>query len=175
MWYINFVKTYPILSAIIQFAILGTLGEIISKWIINKKVSLAFTPLHILWKMIEWGILAVCIKYAFIGFTSFVEGLAAHNYLPELNLFTKAFAISAFMNLQFGLFLVIAHRLLDNVYTRKINFTNIDKSMLSLLWFWIPAHTITFMLPKDFQIGLAALWSVMLGIILGYFNQSKKK
>jgi hypothetical protein len=40
-----------------------------------------------------------------------------------------------------------------------------------MIWFWIPAHTITFSLPTDFQIGLAALWSVVLGVILGFFNR----
>jgi len=77
------------------------------------------------------------------------------------------------MNLQFGPFLVIMHRLLDNVITRKKNWDNINKSLLSLLWFWVPAHTITFILPKPFQIGLAALWSVVLGIILGFYNRRK--
>lgn len=169
--YIEFVKANPILSAIIQFAILGTFGEIVSKWIINKKVTIPFTGKHIAWKAFEWALLAVCIKYAFIGFNGFVEALVEHNYLPQTNLFTKAFFISSLMNLQFGPFLVIVHRILDNLYTREKNWNNIDKGLLSLLWFWIPAHTVTFMLPKEFQIGLAALWSVALGIILGYYNK----
>ena len=32
--------------------------------------------------------------------------------------------------------------------------------------FWIPAHTLTFMLPSEYQVMLAALLSVALGIIL---------
>ncbi|MCK4715818.1 MAG: hypothetical protein KAT54_03345, partial [Candidatus Marinimicrobia bacterium] len=91
----------------------------------------------------------------------------------EMNILGRAFAISTTMNLQFGPFLVIMHRLLDNAITRNRNWDNIDKSLLSLLWFWVPAHTITFILPKPFQIGLAALWSVVLGIILGFYNRRK--
>ncbi|MBU4445658.1 MAG: hypothetical protein L6422_09545 [Candidatus Marinimicrobia bacterium] len=53
------------------------------------------------------------------------------------------------MNLQFGPFLVIMHRLLDNAITRKRNWDNIDKSLPSLLW------------------------SVVLGIILGFYNRRK--
>ena len=121
-------------------------------------------------KMLEWAFLAVCIKYAFVGFNGFVDGLTAHGLLPELGPVGRAFAISAAMNLQFGPFLVIAHRLLDNAIARKNNWANLDKGMLSLLWFWIPAHTVTFILPKPFQIGLAALWSVVLGLILGFYN-----
>ncbi len=122
-----------------------------------------------------WSILAVCIKYAFVGYNGFIDRLIEENFLPSLNKFTHAFAVSAAMNLQFGLFLVIFHRLLDNIYPRQSNWKNIEKGLFSLLWFWIPAHTITFMLPKDYQIGLAALWSVTLGIILGYFSQTGLK
>jgi hypothetical protein len=75
------------------------------------------------------------------------------------------------MNLQFGLFLVLMHRYLDNIIERKKNWKNIDKGFYSLLWFWIPAHTITFILPKEFQIGLAAVWSLALGLILGFYRR----
>jgi uncharacterized membrane-anchored protein len=65
------------------------------------------------------------------------------------------------------------HRILDNLIARKVNWKYIDKGLLSLLWFWIPAHTVTFTLPRPYQIGLAAVWSVMLGIILGFYNRRK--
>jgi short-subunit dehydrogenase len=45
------------------------------------------------------------------------------------------------------------------------------KELKSLIWFWIPAHTITFMLPKPYQIGLAALWSIVLALILGIYKR----
>ena len=157
----------------IQFAILGTCGDIISKWIIQRRIFAPFDLGTTLLKMAEWAFLAVCIKYAFIGFNGFVDSLIEHNLLSQMNIFGRAFAISTTMNLQFGPFLVIMHRLLDNAVMRKRNWDNIDKSLLSLLWFWMPAHTITFILPKPFQIGLAALWSVVLGIILGFYNRRK--
>jgi hypothetical protein len=173
-YYILLVKTHPIIMAMIQFAILGTFGEIISKWIINKKISLPFRVNILILKMLEWAILAVFIKYAFAGFHGFIETLINNGMLPKLNLFFKAFAISVATNIQFGLFLVLFHRILDNLVMREKNWNNIDKGFYSLLWFWIPAHTITFMLPKVYQIGLAALWSVALGIILGFYNKKEK-
>jgi hypothetical protein len=36
----------------------------------------------------------------------------------------------------------------------------------SLLWFWIPAQTVTFSLPPEFRILIAALLSICLGVIL---------
>lgn len=172
-FYIDMVTAYPILTAMIQFAVLGTLGDSISKWIVNKKIYIPFGIKTLVLKMLEWALLAVFIKYAFVGFGYFVSGLVEKNLLPELNHFWNAFAISTTMNLQFGPFLVLMHRLLDNLIAKENNWKNIDKGFYSLLWFWLPAHTVTFMLPKPFQIGLAALWSVALGLILGLYSTRK--
>lgn len=173
-WYIQAVTAHPILMAIAQFSILGTFGEVVSKWIVHKKVFMPFTLKMTLWKMVVWSILAVAIKFAFAGFKGYVQALVEHNLLPQAvstNRFLKAFSLSTFTNLQFGVFMVVFHRVLDNIVLKTKNWQGLDKGMLSMIWFWIPAHTITFMLPKVYQIGLAALWSVALGIILGLFNK----
>ncbi len=169
--YIDLVKAYPIYSAMVQFAILGTLGDIISKWMQQAKIFLPYKWTIIILKMAEWAVIAITIKYAFVGFQGFVDSLIEHQLIPELGKFGSAFTLSAMMNLQYGLFLVIFHRVLDNLIAREKNWKNIDKGMLSLIWFWIPAHTITFMLDKPYQIGLAAIWSVVLGTILGFYNR----
>jgi len=170
-WYVELVSAHPILTAIIQFAVLGTLGDAVSYWIVKRKIFSPYDIKTLFMKIIEWSILAVMIKYAFIGFHGFVEALIDNNYLPQLEGLGKSFAISTSMNLQFGPFLVIMHRLMDNLMAGKQNWKNLDKGFYSLLWFWIPAHTITFILPKEFQIGFAAVWSLALGIILGFYNR----
>lgn len=170
-WYIEFVTAQPIVSAIIQFALLGTLGDTVSFWIVKRKIFLPYNHKTLILKIVEWSILAVMIKYAFIGFHGFIEALINNGYLPRIEGIGKSFAISTSMNLQFGPFLVIMHRLLDNLIAGKPNWKNLDKGFYSLLWFWIPAHTITFILPREFQIGLAAIWSLALGIILGFYNR----
>jgi len=170
-WYIELVTAQPIITAIIQFAVLGTLGDIISYWIVERRIFSPYDFKTLILKIIEWSILAMMIKYAFIGFLGFVESLIENNYLPQLEGIGKSFAISTSMNLQFGPLLVITHRLMDNFIAGKQNWKNLDKGFYSLLWFWIPAHTVTFILPKEFQIGLAALWSLALGIILGFYNR----
>lgn len=172
-WYIDFVVSLPLISAMIQFALLGTFGDIVSHWIVKRKIFSPYNFQTIILKMVEWSILAVLIKYAFIGFHGFIDILIQQNYLPQLEGIGKSFAISTSMNLQFGPFLVIIHRVLDNIIAKQSNWKNINKGLYSLLWFWIPAHTVTFILPKEFQIGLAALWSLALGIILGFYNRKK--
>ena len=164
--------------AIIQFAILGTLGEHVAAWVINKRVFLPFKPVTVLWKMVVWAILAVCIKYAFAGNKGFVAELVDHSLLSQLcgksgNRILHAFTLSVMINFQFGIFLVLFHRVLDNLIAKVKNWQNLDKAIYSLIWFWIPAHTVTFSLPKVYQIGLAALWSVALGGILGFLKLKK--
>lgn len=170
-WYIELVTTHPIITAMAQFAVLGTFGDIISHWIVKRKIISPYNFKTLMLKVIEWCILAVLIKYAFVGFQGFVDELINQNYLPHLSGFSRSFSVSTLMNLQFGPFLVIMHRLMDNLIAGKQNWKNLDKGFYSLVWFWIPAHTITFILPKEFQIGLAALWSLALGIILGFYNR----
>lgn len=170
-WYIEIVKSYPIISAMIQFAILGTLGDILSYKIRGGK-GYPFSILVTLGKMLGWAVLAVMIKYAFTGFSGFVQTLVEHSMLPEIiNQVTVLFAFfkSFFTNLMFGPILVMTHRLFDNWVEGKWNWANLKGAMLLLMWFWVPAHTVTFALPAEFQIGLAALWSLVLGLLLGLF------
>ena len=172
--YVELVKAYPLYTAMLQFAVLGTFGDVISKWMQQGRVFMPYKAQILILKMLEWAFLAITIKYAFVGFQGFVDSLVSHQLLPEFGLFGRAFAVSVAMNLQFGLLLVMLHRFLDNLIAQQSNWKNIDKGMWSLIWFWIPAHTVTFMLDKPYQIGLAAIWSVVLGLILGYYNKSVK-
>ncbi|MDD5207859.1 MAG: hypothetical protein PHV36_00585 [Elusimicrobiales bacterium] len=170
-WYIELVKAHPITTAMAQFAVLGTFGEIVSKWLAGRRFFFPFGARGTVLRMLGWALLAVCIKYAFTGFVAFVDGLIAHGLLPAMGALGKAFSVSLLMNLQFGPFLVIVHRLIDNAIDGKPNWANLDKGLLSLLWFWVPAHTVTFLLPLELRIGLAAVWSVALGLILGWYNR----
>ena len=178
--YITIVQNYPIYAAMIQFAILGTLGGCIARCIQNKKIYFPLTIKEAIWYPITWAFLGVLIKLAFLGFRGFIDILVESEYLPYIfsdkgNKFLQAFALSTIMNLQFGPLLILLHRWLDYLPFGKTNWENIDKALITLLWWWIPAHTITFMLPTDYQIGLAAFWSVVLGFILGLINKKGDK
>ena len=60
--YVNWVKTNPLLSAFIQFAVLGTLGEFISISIKQKKIGPIGNWWQTLSKVLAWGILGIIIK-----------------------------------------------------------------------------------------------------------------
>ncbi len=176
-WYIHWVTASPILSAAIQFAILGTLGELLSHVLRTKSFSLPCTGLELLGKILAWGILGVIIKYGFVGMRGFVTALLEHHLLPPA--FAGgvgwAFAMSANTNIFFGPVMMFIHRLEDNLIARRWNTAGLTKAWWTLIWFWIPAHTVTFSLPKDYQVGLAALWSVVLGLIMGLSAPKKTR
>jgi hypothetical protein len=168
-FYLNWVTSYPLLSAAIQFAFLGTLGEIISFSIQKKKLLIPCSWLQLLAKVFAWAVLGIVIKYGFAGMKGFTQSLLDHELVPAF-LGTGlgwAFAVSVFTNVFFGPQMMVFHRLEDNLILGQKGFQGITNAWKTLIWFWIPAHTITFLLPPDLQISLAALWSLVLGIIMG--------
>jgi hypothetical protein len=59
---------------------------------------------------------------------------------------------------------------------RKIDWKNIFGFVFpSLFWFWLPMHTITFSLPEDYRVLMAAALGIALGIILSIAKNLSKK
>ncbi len=171
--YTTWVAASPLTAAAIQFAILGTLGEIISYSIISRRPGLPCTSRQLLAKMLGWAVLGIVIKYGFAGMKGFTGALVEHHLLPTFctSGLGWAFAVSVLTNLFFGPQMMAFHRMTDNLILRRRGFAGIQRAWWTLLWFWIPAHTLTFSLPRDYQIGLAAMWSLVLGIIMGLSAQ----
>jgi hypothetical protein len=169
--YIQWVKQYPILSACAQFAILGPLGEIVASSVVSRRAALPCSPLQMLAKALAWALLGAIIKYGFVGMKGFTDAvlpsLVPAAGVPLLQTAGYAFARSVFTNVLFGPQMMLFHRLEDNLILGQRGFAGIEKAFKTLIWFWIPAHTVTFCLPEPFQIGLAALWGLALGTILG--------
>ena len=103
------------------------------------------------------------------AYTVFTDALVTAGKLPGWSSsgFGYAFTTAFLMQLFVGPQLMFFHRIEDNLVMRQWSFAGISKALWALAWFWVPAQTITFILDKPFQIGLAAVWSVALGLILG--------
>jgi hypothetical protein len=176
-FYIDFVKLHPLLSSAVQVAILGMVGELIAVRM-KKGKWYFFSPIQFILKVMVWGFLGITFKYAFAGFFGFVDALIQKGFWNEAassGLF-RAFSVSLFTNLLFGPVMMLFHRWTDNlIENRDMEWESMLKAWLTLFWFWIPAHTITFSLPSHFQVGLAAVWAIALGIILGFFAQKEAK
>jgi hypothetical protein len=167
--YVLWVSENPLLSAAIQFAVLGTIGEIFSYSLRNKGLALPGKPWQVGAKILAWAVLGIVIKYGFAGMKGFTRTLIDHGLWPQFvsSGIGWAFSVSLFTNIFFGPQMMFFHRLEDNLIMWEWNMRGLSTAWWTLIWFWIPAHTVTFSLPTPYQIGLAAIWSVVLGVILG--------
>jgi len=165
--YVWWVKAHPLASAALQFALLGPLGELLAAFCGRRRP--AFSGLQRVLKAVAWGLLGVVIKYGFSGMKGFTHALVDGHFLPAFlgQGLGWAFALSVFTNLLFGPQMMAFHRVEDNLITGQRGFKGIQRAWWTLLWFWIPSHTVTFCLPTEYQIGLAAVWGMVLGLILG--------
>jgi hypothetical protein len=163
------VQAHPFLSAAVQFGLLGTLGEVAAVSLKARRPALPCTPFQLLAKVLAWALLGLVIKAGFVGMKGFTRALIDHHLLPGAlgSGFGWALALSTLTNVFFGPQMMLFHRLEDNLILGRRGFDGMAPAIRTLIWFWIPAHTITFSLPADFQVGLAAVWSLALGLILG--------
>ena len=106
-----------------------------------------------------------------------------------------AFCISLLMNSIFAPVFMTLHKITDTHilnnggtlkgFLRPIKMTEIITNLnwkvqwsfvfkKTIPFFWYPAHTITFLLPQNFQVLFAAFLGVALGVILSIANLKKK-
>ena len=184
-------STHPYIMGFIKFAILATAGELLAIRLAKKQWAL---PSYVWARFLIWGAIGIWITYMMKIFGAGVDALMGAGLLPTaqnalFNSFIKAFFISATMNLSFGPTFMALHKCSDTYLDiratgkRKISIANVIHKVdwekfatFTLLrtvpLFWIPAHTVTFMLPAEYQVAMAAFLSVALGIIL---NLNRKK
>ena len=183
----------PVIVSFVKFALLATGGEWFARRL--KTHSYSLKRFGIFPKAIIWGILGIFIYLAFQIFGSGVP--AAFPFVKDATNFglklLGAFLTSVMMNLIFSPVLMLTHHVTDNY----INLNNghfplkgiairplLDKIDWQRMWgfvlsktipfFWIPAHTITFLLPVQYRTLFAAVLSVVLGILLGIAGTRKR-
>jgi hypothetical protein len=97
-----------------------------------------------------------------------------------------AFFVSTTMNLTFAPAMMLFHRVTDTFidlrHARPGARVSLDEVVAAIDWrgfvsfvlvktipaFWIPAHTVTFLLPPEYRVLAAALLSIALGAILAF-------
>jgi hypothetical protein len=184
-------NTHPYLMGCAKFAVLATAGELLAVRLARKEWTL---PSYIWARFIIWGLIGIWITYMMKIFGAGVGALMQSGLLPcpenaLLHSFIKAFMISATMNLSFGPTFMALHKCSDTYLDmratgkRHISLANVIHKVdwekfatftlcKTVPLFWIPAHTVTFILPAEYQVAMAAALSVALGIIL---NLKRKK
>ncbi|MDO9254636.1 MAG: hypothetical protein Q7U54_03915 [Bacteroidales bacterium] len=194
-WYMQFNKEHGMIMSFFKFALLATLGEIIALRIRTgnyNEPGFGIIPRMIVWGFLG---LAINIAFqifstggpvflAYLGLTNAPEAMKGGFSMLKL---LDAFTISTTMNLTFAPVMMTFHKITDTHIIKTggtvsglfspIPFASIFSTMnWDLMWnfifkktipfFWIPAHTITFLLPAEFRVLFAALLGIALGLIL---------
>ena len=182
-------RAYPYLLGFAKIAVLGTMGELLGGMIVAGKWKLAGISL---WqRILVWGFLGLVFTLVFPLFAFGIVGLQKNGMLPGLgSKYITAFLQSTIMNLLFAFPMMVFHRVTDTLIERgellKLwpvvdVYKNIEWGGMfrivgtAIFWFWIPAHTITFLLPSEFRVISAALLAVVLGFILGLAKRMAAK
>jgi len=177
----------PYIMGFIKFAVLATMGELLTIRIVNKKW---IKPEGLIYRILIWGFLGVVITLVFDLFNSGVESLLTKGKLPgQSSGLTLAFFTSFLMNLIFAPTMMAFHSITDSYidlkFAKNNKIVNIKMAVDKIDWghfvsfvvlktipiFWIPAHTITFLLPETYRIITAAFLSLALGAILAFANK----
>ena len=198
--FISLTAAMPFVMSFIKFAILATFGECLA---LRITTGVYYRPgFGIISKALVWGVLGMLINVAFTVFGSGTPRLLTSLGLlvPEATGFSDrlltAFAVSVLLNSLFAPVLMVAHKLADlhiasgggSAFSlcHKPDVAGLFRAVdWDVMWgfvlkktiplFWIPAHTITFMLPVHFRVLFAALLGVALGVILAFASLRSRK
>ncbi|KAF0129723.1 MAG: hypothetical protein FD155_2315 [Bacteroidetes bacterium] len=201
--YNSFNRDHGMWMSFIKFAVLATLGESIAlrirSGVYNTK-GFGLLPRAVVWGFLGLTIKMAFVIFV-TGTPVFLEYLGFQNagaIMKESFSFSKvgiAFSISAAMNLIYAPVMMTLHKitdihivanagklyaLLQPIAFRKI-FNELDWDRQwnfvfkkTIPFFWIPAHTITFLLPEQLQVLFAALLGIALGVLLSISSPKRK-
>ncbi len=182
-------RAHPYPMGALKIGLLGIMGELLGKRILRGEWQLR--GIRLWQRALVWTVLGVAFAVVFPLFSFGVEGLIGAGLLPSggAPLF-PALAKSVFINLLFGFPMMVFHRFTDTLIERGSLFSRwpvvetfvaIDWGSMfrvvafACLWFWVPAHTVTFLLPAEYRILCAAMLAIALGFIMGLANKRRAK
>ncbi|MFO7873354.1 MAG: Mpv17/PMP22 family protein [Bacteroidales bacterium] len=195
-FYLSATKQYPMLMAFAKFFILAPLGEVIGLRIKTgyyHQPGFGLFPKAVVWGLLGLTIQLALVVFS-AGTPAFMNILGVSNaqdaIMTDGFLWDKlfvAFGISVAMNLIYAPVLMTLHRITDihiehhnGLMTSLVSPLDMGRILQELNWrvqwhfvfkktiplFWIPAHTITFMLPAQHRVLFAAFLGIMLGVFL---------
>lgn len=186
--FIVFTSAHPYFGGFVKFLVLATMGELLALRIVAGAYA---KPKGLIYRALIWGFLGMVITLIFGIFAAGVKGVLSQGLLPgaDSNL-AFAFLASTIMNLTFAPTMMAFHRMTDTYidlkYESKGRPVTVGEVASKIDWrgfisfvvlktipvFWIPAHTVTFLLPAEYRVLVAAMLSIALGAILAF---AKKK
>jgi hypothetical protein len=178
-FFLEFAQNFPLFGGFIKFFFLASLGDFIG---LRLKVKTWRLPHNIFYKALVWGFIGSVIVLMFGIFEDGTWALVTRGILPNItHPVYYAFLVSLFMNIIFAPTMMAFHRIsdtyLDGASTVQEAISSIDwvhfyrfVLLRTIPFFWIPAHTITFILPSEYRVIFAALLGIVLGVLLRIFK-----
>ena len=179
-FFLDFATEFPLIGGFAKFFFLATIGDFIGLRLKEKSWSI---PKNILLKAIVWGFIGIVTVLMFTIFSTGVLKLQEINILPfEGSIFAFALFTSILMNAIFAPTMMAFHRVSDNLLDgvksideaiKQVDWTQFFKIVIlrTIPLFWIPAHTVTFLLPIEYRVIFAAILGIFLGLILRVFKK----
>ncbi len=201
-YYDRFYSSFPFVMSFLKFAILATTGELIGLRIRTGKYfvpGFGILPRAIVWGILGITIQAAFIIFArgvpllleFAGLQGSTEAMAGSLTAAKVGV---AFSISLLLNIFYAPVLMTAHKITDshieiNGGTLRGFFSTVNVSQIlkgidwdthygfvlkkTIIFFWIPAQTVNFLMPEQFRVLIAAVYGVILGVILAFAAVSR--
>ncbi len=189
---------FPYLMGFVKTAILASYGEMLAARILKGSY---FARKGVYLRLIIWGFLGMSFVLMFNVFHDGVNAAIDARLLPYVTSdffwgkLYRAFMTSLIMNLIFAPTFMIFHRITDTFIDlgdgclRKACRVKMSSVLETIEWkpffgfvvlktiplFWVPAHTITFMLPQNYYVLMAGFLSIALGLILTFAKMRNVK
>lgn len=180
--FMSFTSAHPYIGGFFKFALLATMGEML---VVRLNLGYFKKAPGFIYRAIIWGFLGIIITLIFQIFANGTMAALEKGYLfGKGSTIAFAFFTSFWMNLTFAPTMMAFHRYTDTYLdlkfgegiakpTSKQVIDKIDwNGFISFVlfktipFFWIPAHTITFLLPGEYRVLVAAFLSMALGLLL---------
>lgn len=175
----RFTKEFPFLMGFLKVGLLATFGEMLK----HRRKSGSWAVPSLIPRFIVWGITGMVFTLVFALFGMGTEALMRNGLWfsfsnSTANDILRAFSTSLLQNLIFAYPMMLGHEWCNEVINRKKFvgggefLANIDSHVWgsfipkTILYFWVPAHTVTFLLPADYRVLMSAVLSLALGFIL---------
>lgn len=194
-FFIRFSTEWAFTASFIKFAILATMGEMLGSRIrtgIYLPEGFALLYRAVVWGFLGMTVKAAFMIFGggtplimeHLGMDNAAEVMAGPVTGARVLL---ALAISTFLNIFYAPVLMVTHRVSDlhiaaagGDMRRLLTVPDVKGLLASIDWssmwgivlkksiplFWIPAQTVNFLLPEEFRILVAAIYSTVLGVIL---------
>jgi hypothetical protein len=187
---------HGIIMSFIKFAVLATTGEVLGVRIkrgFYRLSGFGLVPRALVWGFLGMTIHMAFVVFS-VGTPAFLEYLGVHGsksvlHAQEMSFFKVllAFAVSVTMNLIYAPVMMTMHKITDahiehhgGSLTALVRPIQVGNMMAAINWqvqwhfvfkktiplFWIPAHTVTFLLPPAYRVLFAAMLGILLGVIL---------